>query len=97
MIYVTDKKIDTDSCYKLSADLEKLLEHGEDIILDFRQTEYISSAGLRSILIGFKTFRNKGYDFSVINPSPFVRDIFRATGLDKVLLINDEDKKKMSK
>ena len=92
MIYRAGNRIDTNSCQKLSDDLAKILADGEDVILDLRDTQYISSAGLRSILIGMKTFRAKGYDFSVINPNEFVMRIFKTTGLTNILLINQNVK-----
>ena len=88
MIYRAGNRIDTNSCQKLSDDLAKILANGEDVILDLAETTYISSAGLRSILIALKTFRAKGYDFSVINPNDFVMSIFKTTGLTNILLIN---------
>lgn len=94
MIYKTGARIDTNNCQKLSEDLAKILESGEDVILDLKETNYISSAGLRSILIGLKTFRAKGYDFSVVNPNEFVMQIFKVTGLENVLLIREKDKGK---
>ena len=92
MIYRAGNRIDTNSCQKLSDDLAKILADGEDVILDLAETTYISSAGLRSILIALKTFRAKGYDFSVINPNDFVMAIFKTTGLTNILLINQNVK-----
>ena len=90
MIYKTGKKIDTESCQKLAKELRELMDQGEDLIIDMSGTEYISSAGIREILIALKTCRAKGYDFSVINPNDFVKNIFRMTGLANILLYDKD-------
>ena len=97
MIYSAPKKLDIDSCDKVAKDITNLLANGEDIIFDLGKTTYISSAGLRTILIALKSCRAKGYDFSVVNPNPLVMEIFRNTGLTNVLLINQDDKMKTGK
>lgn len=54
-----------------------------DICLDFKDVEYISSAGLRELLICRKRF--KGDAMSVINVSPEVFEIFVTTGFDQMI------------
>ena len=66
MIYKTKEKINTLDCNDLAADLRRILEQGDDLIIDLSNTNYISSSGLRVLLMGLKTFRAKGYDFSVM-------------------------------
>ena len=51
MIYKTGARIDTNNCQKLSEDLAKILENGEDVILDLKETNYISSAGFENVLL----------------------------------------------
>ena len=97
MIYKAATKIDSDSCNKMAKDLSDILAGGEDVIIDLSKTTYISSAGLRVLLIALKSCRAKGYDFSVVNPNPLVMEIFKTTGLTNVLLINPKDSDKNSK
>lgn len=66
MIYKTKERINNLDCNDLVADLRRILEQDDDLIIDLSNTNYISSSGLRVLLMGLKTFRTKGYDFSVM-------------------------------
>ncbi|MBP3802683.1 MAG: STAS domain-containing protein [Oribacterium sp.] len=49
--------------------------------LDFSKLDYISSAGLRVLLIMYKALKNKN-NFSIDNASDSVKEIFITTGFD---------------
>ena len=94
MIYRTPEKINIENYKQITSDLKRLLESGEDVYLDFANTKYITSDGLRILIIGLKTFRNKNYDFAVINANPQIEEIIVKTGLEQVLLQKDIEKVK---
>jgi anti-anti-sigma factor len=52
-----------------------------------KEVNYISSAGLRGLIIGQKTASSKNGHFTIINVTDPVKDILRVTGLDKALVI----------
>ena len=53
------------------------------LTLDFKDVEYISSSGLRELLIAKKKVNDK--DLSIINVSEAVAEIFEITGFSHVL------------
>lgn len=53
--------------------------------IDVKNLEYISSAGLRVLLMIFKTQGSKE-NFRITNIAPSVMDIFKVTGFDSILL-----------
>jgi fatty-acyl-CoA synthase len=57
------------------------------VIVDFRDVLYISSSGLRELLICRKRFR--GERMEVINVSPGVYEIFESTGFDTLIPIKN--------
>ena len=65
----------------------KAFQKCPNVILNFAGVMYISSAGLRALLIGQKTASSKGGKFMIINANESVLDVLRVTGLDKVLVI----------
>ena len=73
---------------KTSRQFEKSLMESIDgvthIILDFRDPEYITSAGLRVIL---ELYQNVAKDGKVVirNPNNLVREVFEATGLNDIM------------
>ena len=70
-------------------DLEKTLDNcppsiGE-LVLDFEKMEYISSAGLRTVLHAQKIMQNRGGSLRIRNTNKLVYDVFRVTGLANIL------------
>lgn len=49
------------------------------LIMDFAELEYISSAGLRVLLIAIKQMKRQG-SMRVINTNEMVKEIFEVTG-----------------
>ena len=74
----------------MAYDLDVILSSGDDVIIDMKETEYINSAGIRVLIMYLKEFRAKGYDFSVVNVEhELLKKIFEETGLDNIMLKND--------
>ena len=80
-------KIDAVSSPELQNEVLKAFQKCQNVILNFADVPYISSAGLRALLIGQKTAGSKGGKFLIINASDAVVEVFRVTGLQKVLTI----------
>ena len=58
---------------------------GKDIIIDCTDLEYISSAGLRVLLMAVKKLGNGSV--TVINASEPVKEIFETTGFDQMIAV----------
>ena len=80
-------KIDAVSSPELQNEVLKAFQKCPNVILDFSDVSYISSAGLRALLIGQKTASSKGGKFLIINAGESVNEILRVTGLSKVLSV----------
>ncbi|MCR5510031.1 anti-sigma B factor antagonist [Lachnospiraceae bacterium XBB2008] len=65
----------------------KAFQKSSNVIIDMRNVQYISSAGLRGLMIGHKTASSKGGKFTLINVGEAVNEVLRVTGLDKALNI----------
>lgn len=67
---------------------EKIMEKipvAEEIIIDAAGLEYISSSGLRMLLVTQKAMKNKGGHMTVKHVSEDVMDVFNVTGFAKLL------------
>ena len=60
---------------------------GIELILDCNAMEYISSAGLRVVLIAHKSITANGGRFVVRNLCKEVRSVFDMTGFSRILII----------
>ena len=68
-------------------ELEAGLKFGEAtcVVLDLRGVPYMSSAGLRLLLVAHKTILGKGGDFQVANVQPSVKEVLDITGFSGIL------------
>lgn len=76
--------LDTQSAPELGQEI-KGLDDIEELILDFKRLEYISSSGLREVVSAYKKMKSVNGAFSVIHVSREVMDVFQLTGFDTKL------------
>ncbi len=55
------------------------------VILDLSQLDYISSAGLRVILLLAKTLRTRNIQFSMCSIADSVKEVFEISGFGKII------------
>lgn len=83
-----DGRLDTTTAPELQTYYEELdLNDFENVKIDFEKLEYISSAGLRVLLIFQKDCSKKKKDLYMINVSEDVQEIFDVTGFSDILNI----------
>lgn len=74
-------RLDTLSSPGFDRELEAELPNVKGLTLDFEKLEYISSAGLRTILAAQQYMEEHGYrDVKVVHMNEMIRDIFDMTG-----------------
>ena len=47
----------------------------------------MSSAGVRALVLGLKTAESKGGSLTVLSPQPQVKEVFKYSGLEKIMEI----------
>ena len=78
--------LDTSASDVFVEDVSKLFENGcNSVVLDMSQLEFLSSSGLRKLLIISRMAASKGGRMTVRNVSPDIRQIFSLTGFDSLL------------
>ena len=80
-------KIDTLSSQEFQNYVLKAFQRTKTLVINMENVTYVSSAGLRALILGQKTALSKGGSLCVINVPTVVQDVFRVTGFDKVLNI----------
>ena len=58
-----------------------------DMIIDFSEVDYISSAGLRVLLNISKSINTSPYHFAICNMQDHVREVFMISGFDSIIKI----------
>lgn len=79
-------RLDTLTSPELEKEVDTALDGITNLVVDLKNLEYISSAGLRVLLGVAQVMEDQG-DMKVINVSSEVKDIFEVTGFDEVLTI----------
>ena len=82
-----DGRIDTLTAPQLESELKPLLNGISELVLDFAQVAYISSAGLRVLLATQKSMRSVGGSLMITNAVPAVREVFDITGFSDILTL----------
>jgi len=75
-------RLDTNSSPELEAELK--LDGVKEVVFDFCGLEYISSAGLRVLMMAHKTMVACGGKMTVVNPNTIVKGVFDMTGMSGV-------------
>ncbi len=80
-------RVDTTTAPDLQKAVLTAFQKTKNLILQFEKVEYISSAGLRSLLIGQKTAMSKGGKMVVTGANEAVLDVFKVTGFINILTV----------
>ena len=86
---VISGRIDINTCGELRKQIAEIPQDIKSVIFDFKDVEYISSAGIRELVICQKRF--PGVPIRVINVNADVADIFRVIGFDSILQIEETE------
>ena len=81
-------RLDTTTAPKLQEVLTEVIPSAQAVELDFAEVEYVSSAGLRVLLMGQKNVQSGGKSMTLKNVSPEVMEVFDVTGFTGILTIN---------
>ena len=57
------------------------------VIVDMKELEYISSAGLRALLALKKTLASNSRELEIHNLNPVCQEVFRVTGFNNILTV----------
>jgi len=80
-------RLDSGSAGELEAVLPGRVQTTEKVVLDLSETPYVSSAGLRVLLIGAKAARGKGHKLVLTGLSDSVREVFDISGFSSIFAI----------
>ena len=79
-------RLDTTTAPQLDEELKASLDEIKDLVIDFSETEYISSAGLR-VLLSTQKAMNKQGKMTVTGVNDVIMEIFEVTGFTDILTI----------
>jgi anti-sigma B factor antagonist len=96
VVVMIEGNLDTNTSPNAQTYLNNLVALGsKKILLNFENTNYVSSAGLRVVLqMGQMMKKNEG-DLRLCNFNPTVREVFEITGFTSIFNIFDSENESM--
>lgn len=89
VILAPDGRLDSNTSSTLEGHLMGLINGGaKAVIIDFTNLGYVSSAGLRVLLMGAKKIKAGGGKMTLCALSDNILDVFRISGFDKIFTIS---------
>ena len=79
-------RLDTTTAPQLESELRSSVAGISELVFDFENLNYISSAGLR-VLISAQKVMNKQGEMKIVNVKPEIMEIFDVTGFVDILTI----------
>ena len=84
---MVDGRVDTNTSPQLQEAILNAFQKNKSVVVDFLNVAYISSAGLRALLIGQKTAASKGGSMKLTNIGSTVKQVLDMSGFSKILTI----------
>ena len=80
-------RLDTGTAPELEAKLKTIPKDIQTLYLNLSNIQYISSAGLRVVLLAHKLMLPTGGKMIIRQPSTFCKQVLSATGMDSILTV----------
>lgn len=85
VVLTVEGRVDTNTSPVLQKAILEAFQSVRNLTLDLGKVQYVSSAGLRALLIGQKTATSKGGIMEVINVQPMVKSVLDTVGFTAIL------------
>lgn len=82
-------RLDTNTSPELESALGDSLDNAESLVLDFEKLRYISSSGLRVLLMFQKKMNSQKGSMVIRNVNELIMEVFEATGFCDILTIEN--------
>lgn len=91
LIHRVSGRIDTGTAADAERKLTAEVRQGRRVVLDMTQVAYVSSAGLRVVLMAAKLAKANRGAVALFGLQATVREVFTMSGFDKVVTIRDDE------
>ncbi len=97
VIAKADGRIDSSNSREFHTELEAVVADSDAaLVLDFEDVAYISSAGMRVILLTAKSLQKSGIKLALCSMDDSIREVFKISGFDKIIEIHESQAEALS-
>jgi len=91
MIVTPAGRIDGSNAFDFQTAIDNAMaDHDAGVIMDLSELTYISSAGLRVVLLLAKTINTRGAKLALCSLSESIMSVFQISGFDRIIPISDD-------
>lgn len=87
LTYTLGGRLDTGTSKELDAEIKVLPDNVTELVLDMENLEYLSSSGIRVLLVAGKLMDDRDGQCVMTNVPEVIMEVFQTTGLLKVFTI----------
>ena len=88
VIAKADGRIDSATSREFHSDLQAVITDCDSaLVLDFEDVSYISSAGMRVMLLTAQSLQKNNMSFALCTMNDSIREVFKISGFDKIIKI----------
>ena len=89
LIAQVEGRVDSANAREFEQVLTEAIGDAQTVVVDFEGLSYISSSGLRVLLLVAKTLRQRSANLALCALSESIREVFEISGFDKIIQIHD--------
>ncbi len=78
-------RLDSASAHQVEKSILSLTESGSNVVVNCADLAFVASSGMRAFILGARSAKARGRVFRVAGLVPHVSEVFRVTGLDRIL------------
>lgn len=86
-----DGRLDSNTSGEFEKQLLPMLEKGKENIVDFKGLNYISSSGLRVLLVAAKELDNNSQKLTIVSMQDHIKEVFDISGFTELFNIKPEN------
>ncbi|MBR5756881.1 MAG: STAS domain-containing protein [Firmicutes bacterium] len=86
LTFALQGRLDTTTAPQLEQEINASIADATKLVFDFKELEYISSAGLRLLLSAQKTMNKQG-EMVIRNVNETIQEVFEVTGFADILTV----------
>lgn len=86
LVVIPRKRLDTNNSPEVAETITEKIQNGEEkVVFDFDRTDYVSSAGLRVILVTAKLLKPKNGKLALCNANDQILEVLEISGFHSIV------------
>lgn len=85
LVLAVSGRLETVTAPQLDAEIQAIPDYVSELLMEISELEYVSSAGLRVVLVAHKKMKSRGGSMKISGANASVKKVFDITGFSPIL------------